>query len=169
MKIKVNAVLLMLLLVAVIVSADDKVEKRVVTIEDMMSMKSIGDLQMSPDGKYILYTLTTPNLEKNSSDTDIYRITSDGKEIVRMTTSPKGERHPRWSPCGKKIAFLSGRDGKNAIYMMNAFGGEAEKVSDHKESIGSFKWKPDGSAILFTSRVPLTKEEEAKRKPGKMR
>lgn len=160
MKLKSLSMLLLLLLVVISASADDKTEKHVVTIEDMMSMKTVGDVQMSPDGKYILYTLTTPDLKENSSDTDIYRVSADGDEVVRMTTSPKSESHPRWSPCGKKIAFLSSRDGKNAIYQMNAFGGEAEKITDHDESIGSFQWKPDGSVIVFTSRVPLTKKEK---------
>ena len=165
---KKKSLLLLLVLISAFVFADEKeVEKHAVTIEDMMSMKSVGDLRMSPDGKYILYTLTTPDLKENSSDTDIYRVSVEGDEVVRMTTSEKAEWSPRWSPCGKKIAFLSSRDGKTAIYLMHAFGGEAEKISDHDESIRSYAWKPGGSAIIFASAVPRTKEEKEKRKAKK--
>ncbi|MCP2521160.1 S9 family peptidase, partial [SCandidatus Aminicenantes bacterium Aminicenantia_JdfR_composite] len=81
-----------------------------------------------------------------------------------MTNSPKRDYYPRWSPDGSKIAFLSDRDGKTQIWIINPFGGEAEKLTNSKTGVKSFKWFPDSKKIAYLATEPLTEEEERKKK-----
>src|SRR5205085_10486023 len=71
-----------------------------------------------------------------------------GGPALRLTTSPKPERSPRWSPDGKWLAFLSGREGKNTqVWLMSREGGEAVKLTDFKASVSSMAWSPDSTRL----------------------
>ena len=156
----ITLVLSLVTLYSVAQETEKATEPHPVSIDDLLSFRTVGDPQISPDGKWILYVVTAPDLKKNDRDSDIYRVPFEGGEPVRMTTSPKADSSPRWSPDGQTIAFLSARDGTMQIYTMHAFGGEAEKLTDHGEPISGFAWRPDGKAILFASAVPKSEEEK---------
>src|SRR4030065_2347135 len=70
--------------------------KRPVKIDDFARLKAVGDPQLSPDGKWVAYTVGTIDLEKDKRDTDLWMVSWDGKEEVRLTSSPDGESRPRW-------------------------------------------------------------------------
>src|SRR4030066_2507637 len=83
--------------------------KRQVKIDDFARLKSVGDPQLSPDGKWVVYTVGTIDLEKDKRDTDLWMVSWDGGEEVRLTSSPDGESRPRWSPDNRTLAFLASR------------------------------------------------------------
>src|SRR4249920_449648 len=80
-----------------------------ITPSDVYKIKSITDPQVSTDGKWVAYVLSTPDSAKDKTDSDIWMISWDGTESIKLTTSPEGESHPRWSPDGKYLTFLSSR------------------------------------------------------------
>ncbi|MBU8922893.1 MAG: S9 family peptidase [Bacteroidales bacterium] len=123
------------------------------TPKDIWKLKRVGDNQVSPDGKWIAYVVSVTDYEENSGNSDIWIISSEGGEPKRLTTSPKSDNHPRWSPCGTKIAFLSGREGSRQVYIIPVNGGEAMRVTDFPGGVGELEWLPDGSGFIFTGRV----------------
>lgn len=137
------------------------------TIQDYATMPLISSPMISPDGKRIVYVLSRADLERSVYDTDLWLIGVDGSNDTRLTRSLSTNNHPRWSPDGTRIAFLSDRDGgRNAIWMIAANGGEAEKITTEKSSISDFEWSPDGKNIAFVMREPLPAEKEDVRVVG---
>jgi len=135
------------------------------SFKDILSLKSAGNPVISPDGKDILFTVTRADWEKNRYDTEIW-LSRDGAAPFQLTqTTDESSNSPSWSPDGRWIAFLANRDGKTRqIYLMNSAGGEAFKLTDHKESVNSYEWCPSGKKIVFTSTEPESKESKGREK-----
>ena len=140
-----------------------------ITPSDVYKIKSISDPQVSPDGKWVAYVLSTPDSAKDKSNADIWMISWDGTESVKLTASADGENHPRWSPDGKYLTFLSSRyDTKSSqIWRMDRRGGEAEKLTELKYSISDFIWSPDSKKILLTIHDQESSDEAEKKKSAK--
>ncbi len=136
---------------------------------DIYKLKSISDPRVSPEGKWVAYVLSTPDSAKDKSDSDIWMISWDGSESVRLTSSPDSENHPRWSPDGKYLTFLSSRyeTKSSQIWRMDRRGGEAEKLTDLKHSIGDYVWSPDSKRILLTIQDQESSDEADKKKSTK--
>jgi dipeptidyl aminopeptidase/acylaminoacyl peptidase len=128
------------------------------TSEDLMSLRRISEIQVSPDGGWILYTLKTPFLEGNSSSTDIWAVKSDGSANLQITTHGSADYNPRWSPDGKQIAFLSTRTLDPQIFVMDFPKGEPKQITDVKGGVANISWSPDGKYFSFTSEVKLDKD-----------
>ena len=151
------------LLVASVVTAQDK---RPMTIVELIDVPSVGSPRLSPDGTQILYTRTDTDWKKNGRTTHIYRIDADGSGEVQLTNGEEGESSPRWSPDGMRVAFLAkrGEDSETQIYMMRNRGGEASPLTEHDSSVRSFQFSPDGGHIYFTAPNAKTPEEKKKDK-----
>jgi dipeptidyl aminopeptidase/acylaminoacyl peptidase len=130
-------------------------EKRPITAEDLTRFRVPADPQISPDGKRIAFVVRTIDTEKNRYFNHIHVVPADGSTPPRQWTHSVGsETMPRWSPDGKYLAFVSGREEKlTQIYLLPTDGGEAEKVTDLTPgSLGEVQWSPDGTRIAFTFR-----------------
>ncbi|MDH5714512.1 MAG: S9 family peptidase [Candidatus Aminicenantes bacterium] len=139
-------------------------EKRPVTIEDIFTLKDIREVELSPDGSSILYVVSVADFKENTYNTDIWKIPSSGGEPIQMTTNAKRDYHPRWSPDGSMVAFLSNRDGMTQIWLISSFAGEAYQLTDSKTGISTFAWSPCGKKIAYLAPQPPTKEEERRKK-----
>ena len=126
--------------------------RRALKIDDMHRFHDVRDTQISPDGKWVAYTLSTVDVAADKSDTDVWMTSWDGKQHLRMTTSPESESAPRWSPDGRWLAFLSSRPGKakgNQVWLLDLNGGEAQQFTDVKGRLSSYDWSPDGKKLLL--------------------
>ena len=124
--------------------------RRPLKVDDIFSLKTVGDPQISPDGNWVAYTVRWLDPKEDSSDTDIYMVSFVGGTPLRLTSSPKAESHPRFSPDGRYLAFLSGREGKKAqVWLLDRRGGEAVKLTDLKSSVSDFAWSPDGKRLAL--------------------
>jgi len=123
------------------------------TPEDLYQIKNVSDPQISPDGKWIAYTVSIPDLEKNSFNSDIWLIPVSGGSPVLLTASPKSDHSPRWAPDGKRIAFISTRNGTANLYTIRIDGGEAQKLTSSKTNLYSPVWSRNGKYIVCGSRV----------------
>ena len=125
--------------------------KRSLRPGDIYRLQTTGDAQISPDGKWLAYTLTTVDSAKDKRNTDIWMMSWDGTETIQLTNSLDGESSPRWSPDGKYISFTAARNGiSSQLYLLNRLGGEAIKLTDIKGELNDYDWSPDGKKILLT-------------------
>ena len=126
--------------------------KHVITFDDMMRMHRIGEAQVSPDGKWVAYTLATPDFDANRNASNVWMVPTAGGEALQLTQSGH-DSSPVWSPDGKTIAFLSSRSGESQVYLLAMDGGEAKPLTALSTGADIVKWSPDGKTIAFTSGV----------------
>ena len=128
-------------------------DKQPFTPEMMWEMKRPGTPEVSPDGKWSVFTVSEYDIEGNSSSSDIFMVNNDNDELKQLTFSGK-ESGPAWSPDGKKLAFVSRRhDGPGQVYILDMDGGEARKITDLPVGVYGLKWFPDGKRIAFAANV----------------
>ncbi|HUB81006.1 MAG TPA: S9 family peptidase [Bryobacteraceae bacterium] len=130
------------------------------SIDQSLSMKSVGGVRISPDGRYVAYTVTEANWDENEFVSQIWLADTVSGNRMQLTAAKKSSGNPRWSPDSKRLAFTSDRDGKTQIYVISPSGGEARQVTNEESGVGGMEWRPDGSAIAFTSSGPETKESK---------
>ncbi len=128
-------------------------QKRAITLADMFAFKRVSDPSLSPDGKWVAFTVTTPDLQSNKNPTDVWIAPTTGGEPKRITTHAANDRKPAWSPDGKWIAFESTRSGSSQIWLVTPDGGEAKQLTTISTDATDAVWSPDGKMIAFVSEV----------------
>lgn len=137
-------------------------DNKIPSFEDVLSLKSASTPIISPDGNHILFTVSQTEWEKNRYDTEIW-IIKNGEEAFQLTNNPDGNSSsPAWSPNGEWISFTSSRGEKNQLYVMRSIGGEAFRVTNIEQGIGSYSWSPDSKKIAFTIKSQHKKADKAK-------
>jgi dipeptidyl aminopeptidase/acylaminoacyl peptidase len=126
--------------------------KHAITFSDLIRMHRVGEAQVSPDGKWVAYTVSTPDLDANRNASNIWIVPTSGGESLQLTQSGH-DSSPVWSPDGKTIAFLSSRSGESQVYLLSMDGGEARPLTHLSTGMDIVKWSPDGKMIAFTSGV----------------
>ncbi|MGE5362097.1 MAG: TolB family protein, partial [Bacteroidales bacterium] len=130
--------------------------KRALSLDDYAKQRSVGDPQVSPDGKWIAYGVGTIDTEKDRRDSDLFMVSWDGGEKVRLTALPDtSESTPRWSPDNKYLAFLATRGDEeekkkgSQVWLLDRRGGEAQKLTDVKGGVADYAWSPDGKRLVL--------------------
>ena len=127
------------------------------TIDQSLSMKSVGGAQISPDGRYVAYSVTQTNWDENDFVQQIWIAVTATGERYQLTSGKKSSAAPQWSPDSRRLAFGSDRSGKQQIYIIAPAGGEALQLTNEDNGVGALAWSPDGTAIAFTSTGPDSK------------
>jgi dipeptidyl aminopeptidase/acylaminoacyl peptidase len=134
--------------------------KRPMTFVDMQYTRQVGNVAVSPDGKWALYTLSSPDWKEARSQSDVYVVsTTRGAPSGRQLTftRDKNETSPRWAKDGSFFVFASNREAPAAqaqqqqLYLMRPDGGEARRVTDAKDGVSNFQFSPDGAWIVYRS------------------
>ncbi|MEI9972468.1 MAG: hypothetical protein WDO73_10685 [Ignavibacteriota bacterium] len=130
-------------------------------------MKSVSGAQISPDGKYVAYTVQQANWDENDFLTQIWIAMPSTGERYQLTSGKKSSGGPLWAPDSRRLAFTSDRDGKRQIYIIAPAGGEATQLTAEENGVGAVGWSPSGDAIAFTSTGPDSKaRKDRKEKYG---
>jgi dipeptidyl aminopeptidase/acylaminoacyl peptidase len=148
---------------AISVFAQDS-SKHPITFTDMIGVRRVAEPQVSSDGKWVAYTVTTPDMEANRGASNIWIVATASGAEMQLTRSGH-DSSPVWSPDGKTLAFLSSRNGSSQVYLLSMDGGEAHPLTKLSTGADIVKWSPDGKTIAFTSSVyPDCKDEDCNSK-----
>src|SRR5256712_3580310 len=138
--------------------------KHPITFDDMIKLHRIAEPQVSRDGKWVAYTVSTPDMETNRGVSNIWVVSTAGGAAMQLTQSGH-DSSPVWSPDGKTLAFLSSRNGDSQVYLLSMEGGESHALTKLSTGADIVKWSPDGKMIAFTSSVyPDCKDDECNSK-----
>lgn len=146
--------------------------KRNLTIDDLFQIKYVSEAQVSPEGKWVAYSVGSTEPKEEKSETQTWIIPTAGGDPIPMTTKGSSASHPRWSPDGKYLAFLSARgESKTQVWLLNRNGGDSQQLTEVPQGVQSYEWSPDGSKLVLLIQDPspediaAAKDEEQGVKP----
>jgi len=152
-KIAVLFVFLAFLAAGPVLAAQAGAETHPFGVQDMLAMDRIAEPAVSPDGKWIVFSLRTTDMDANRGRTDLWLVDLDGKVLRRLTSDAAADFNPRWSPDGKAVFFLSTRSGSSQVWRIAPDGGEAEQVSRLPLDVSNLVVSPDGKTLAFSMEV----------------
>ncbi len=153
-RMRIGLVLVLTLLVSAPAFAQSR--PRVLDKETFMEMESVGNPEISPDGKQVIFTRTWVDKAKDQYRSNLWIVDVDGGRVRELTSGARSDSSPVWSPDGKRIAFLSDRDGTNQLHVMWLDTREVAQLTHLEQAPSGIRWSPDGKSIGFTSFVPDT-------------
>ncbi|MEX2465560.1 MAG: S9 family peptidase [Gemmatimonadota bacterium] len=135
-------------------------QQRPLTFLDMQEMRSAGSWTPSDDGRWMLYTVTTPDWAEDEAQSDVHMVSmSEGVSSSRQLTFTEehDEDRPAWAPDGTSFVFSSDRDSDvsglsgRQLYLMRVDGGEARRITTAEHGVSDFEFSPDGQWLVFRS------------------
>ena len=145
---------------------------RAITVDDVFELRDVRDPQITADGKWVAYTVSTMSLKEDKTEVRIWIAPIAGGDPIVMTAPKESSSHPRWSADGKYLAFLSKRgEGKTQVWLLNRIGGEAAQLTETIQDVDDFAWSPDSKRMVLVLQDPSPEEleeakEKEKEKPG---
>lgn len=127
----------------------------VMTPEVLWSLGRIGNIELSPDGKTVLFAVTYYHLEENRPYRELYVVPATGGKVRQLTNSAVNESEAHWRPDGKKIGYLSSESGVSQLWEMNPDGSEPQRVTNIGGGINGFKYSPGQKHLLYLKAVKL--------------
>src|SRR2546425_144300 len=141
-------------------------QKRAITFDDYIALKSVSDPQLSPDGKWVAYTVTDYSLKDNRGTARVWLVEVAPGQSRRLGEGPGSDRQPRWSPDGATLGFVRrGRAGPR-LWVLPIAGGEARGVTSPRGGVSDPAWPPDGRGLIVTSDVRCPADQEIDRRNG---
>lgn len=146
-------------------TSSSQIPKRLLRPADIYRIQTLSDANVSPEGTWIAYTVSTMDSAKDRRNSNIWMVSMDGKQEVQLTNSTDNESNPRWSPGGKYLSFISAREGGTSqVWLLDRRGGEGIKLTDAKGDLNSYSWSPDGKKLVLAMKDP---KDTSKNKPPK--
>ncbi|MBP7571596.1 MAG: S9 family peptidase [Acidobacteria bacterium] len=134
------------------------------TIDELIELKSVGSVRISPDGACVAYTVSSTDWKQDAYVTQIWLADVKSGRILQLTRGEKPAGNPAWSPDGAWLGFTSTRAGeKNQVFAIRPDGGEAVQLTNAENGVGGYEWSPDGKMIAFTSSDRDDKAVKARR------
>ena len=170
-----NLNFLFLIITAIFFFVNPAIQKRIITPEDVLTIRELTDVKLSPDGKQIAFVVTEPNDPKSPREprvSNIWVVPMDGREPPRpLIAGLKNAIAPRWSPDGQILAFVSDRgdekaDGTTQIYLLRDREQRPVRLTNVAGGVEDYEWSRDGKTIAFVARDQPTPEEKARRAAG---
>ena len=133
--------------------SDIRIENRRMTPEALWAMGRIGGMNVSPDGKRVVYTVAYYSVPENKSNREVFVMNADGSDNKQITKTGFAENEAVWIKGGTKIAFLCNESGSSQLWEMNPDGTDRKRLSDYDKDIEGFAFSPDEKKVLFISQV----------------
>ena len=141
--------------------------RRPLRANDLYHLRDVSDPQLSPDGKWVAYTVSAMDSAKDKSVSHVWMTSWDGANTIQATTSKQSEHDPRWSPDNRYLAFLSSREGakETQLWLLDRRGGEAARISTVPAGISDYAWSPDGNRVVLVAEDPDSAESDTTAPP----
>jgi len=140
---------------------------RTITIDDYFQIRDVSQPEMSPDGQWVAYSVRTRILKDDKNEQRLWMVSTRGGDPIPMTAEGVSS-HPRWSPDGKYLAFLSVRNaGKNQVWLLNRLGGEAVRLTETVQGVSDFEWSPDSTRLVLILQDPKPEDAESAKEKDK--
>ncbi len=136
---------------------NEEIANGVLTPEILWKFGRLGGVQVSPDAKSVVFTITRYSMNANRGVTSIYTVPVKGGELLELTTNETNDFSPRWTADGNRIGFLSTRSGSSQLWEMNPDGSNPKQLTNIDGGINSFSYSPNGDKILYTKNVQIEK------------
>ena len=133
--------------------SDIRVKDGRMTPEALWAMGRIGGMNVSPDGKKVVYTVAYYSVPENKSNREVFVMNADGSDNKQITKTGFAENEAVWIKGGTKIAFLCNESGSSQLWEMNPDGTDRKRLSDYDKDIEGFTFSPDEKKVLFISQV----------------
>jgi dipeptidyl aminopeptidase/acylaminoacyl peptidase len=159
-----SPIIIIFLLTLILTTMNMNAQKKPITPEDLYSMKRISNQAVSPDGKWVLYLETTPNIKENKMETDVFVVSIDGKNTTKISDVDGSKSHPVWSPKGDKISFVANSDGNSSIFTVSFPNGKPTRIATFNETVSSLAYSPNGEYFSFAKNVKI-KQTTAEKYP----
>jgi dipeptidyl aminopeptidase/acylaminoacyl peptidase len=163
------ATLALPLLAAAALPAQEPATRRAISASDVYHLRGVSDPQLSPEGDWVAYTVSTVDSAKDKSTSHIWMTSWDGTQMLQVTASDKSENSPRWSPDGRYLAFLSSRqDAKDGqVWLLDRRGGEAQRLTAIKSGVNSMEWSTDSRRLALVVAIDpdTTKADTTRKRP----
>src|SRR5574343_48119 len=131
-----------------------------VSFEKWVSLKSSASPILSPDGKTLVYTVTSTDWAANSYDSAIWMYKEGGEPFQLTRTNKSSSTSVQFSPDGRFVSFLADRGEKTQLFVIQVNGGEAMQISKEEEGVSAYKWSPDGTQIAIAKTEADTKKDK---------
>jgi dipeptidyl aminopeptidase/acylaminoacyl peptidase len=133
--------------------------------DDYFRIKDVENAQISPDGKWVAYVVTTHDAKEDKDKKRIWMVAASGGDAIALTVESANATYPRWSPDGKYLGFLSERDKqKKQFWTLRRGGGEAEQLTNTIQDVSGFEWSPSGDRVVLLLQDPSPEELDAAKK-----
>jgi len=153
-------------------------DTHLITPEDVLTIREVRELQLSPDGKQVAFRVrepSDPKVPRAPRTSNIWIVPTDGSERPRpRIPNLKNASSPRWSPDGRWLAFLSDRGESGAddpaattqIYLLRNDAAKAERLTSVPGGVEDFAWSPDSKMVAFVARDQPTAKEQQRQSAG---
>ena len=142
------------------------------TVQEMLKLQRVADPQLSPDGRWVAYQVSVPDVAANRNRTQVFVVAVAGGEPKQLTSGNASSTAPRWSPDGRRLAYTTG----GQVWTMNPDGSDPKQLTNISTGAGDPVWSPDGKWVAFASEVypdcpddacNKRRDEEAEKNPVK--
>ncbi len=151
-------------------AAPEKAEapnRRNLQVDDLFRLKAVGDPELSPDGRWVAYTVRSLDLQKEKAETRVWMAPVDGGEALPMTAEGSSASRPRFSPDGRYLSFLASRntdegdeDPETQVWLLDRRGGEAQQLTEVMQGVTGYEWSPDAKRLVLVIKDPSPEQLE---------
>jgi dipeptidyl aminopeptidase/acylaminoacyl peptidase len=155
MRTRALPVLVAFLLATWTINTNAQTIRHVPTIDELLTLQTVGAVQISPEGKFVAYTVGYGDFKQDAFVNQIWLAEVNPGRTFQVTRGDKSSNTPKWSPDGTWLAFLSNRvEDKNQIFAINPLGGESIQLTKSETAINNFAWSEDGKSIAYLAAEP---------------
>ena len=148
----------------ILATASLPAQSRVPTVDDLLALESAGGAQLSPDGRWVAYTVTSTDWKADAFVSQLWLANVETGERRQLTRHPKGAGGAQWSPDGTWLSFVATRDDdKPQLYAMRVDGGEPVRLTKGESGVSTYRWSPKGTSIAFTASDAESKAQKERK------